>query len=205
MLLKTVLSIEIPEEENPPDIGLISSNVSTVKAIYDAVFEGIPLTSRVITVTGPAIKNPQNIRARIGTPVQDLVDACGGFNAEVHRMINGGPMMGKPFSDMSFPVAKDTTTLLFLPPDPEMELTERPCIRCGKCVDACPVYLQPILISNAFREERWDLCKVLKTETCISCGCCTYICPSKIPLLEEIKKAVSRLDEIEEEENEKKS
>ena len=203
VLLKAVLNIEVPEEDNANDVGLISSNVSTFKAIHDAVFEGESLTSRVITITGPVIRNPQNIRARIGTPVQDLVDACDGFSGEVHRMVSGGPMMGEPFSDMSIPVAKDTTTLLFLPPDPEMELTERPCIRCAKCIDACPVYLQPILISNAYREERWDLCKVLKAETCINCGCCTYICPSKIPLLEDIKKAVSRLEEIDEEKEEK--
>jgi Na+-translocating ferredoxin:NAD+ oxidoreductase subunit C len=203
VLLKTVLNLEIPEEDNANDVGLISSNVSTVKAIHDAVFEGKPLTTRVITVTGPALTNPQNIRARIGTPVQELIDACGGFSGETERMISGGPMMGKPFKDTSIPVAKDTTTLLFLPADPELGKSERPCIRCAKCIDACPVYLQPILISNAYREERWDLCKVLKAETCINCGCCTYICPSKIPLLEDIKKAVSRLEEIDEEKEEK--
>ncbi|SMP53775.1 electron transport complex subunit RsxC [Anoxynatronum buryatiense] len=198
LLLKTILDLEVPEEDNASNVGLISSNVSTIKAIHDAVFMGIPLTERVVTVTGPTLKNPQNILTRIGTPVQDLIEFCGGFAHETDKMISGGPMMGQPFSDTTIPIEKDTTTLLFLPYDAEVRKNERPCIRCAKCIDACPVYLQPILISNAYRESRWDLCEVLKTETCVRCGCCTYICPSKIPLLEDISKAVKQLKEIKE-------
>ena len=188
VLLKNLTDLEVSQGTSAAQVGIISTNISTIKAIHDAVLEGKPLTERVVTVTGPVIRNPQNLMVRTGTPVEDLVNACGGFSGEVGKMIHGGPMMGTPFSDTSIPVVKDTTTLLFLPPDPEEDRPEAPCIRCARCVNACPVSLQPILIHNAHRAGRLDLSSNLQAETCIQCGCCTYVCPSKIPLLASIRK-----------------
>ncbi len=194
ILFNSVFGSEIPYSSNPNDIGLLTSNVSTVKAVYDAVFLGRPLVERVITVTGPAIAEPQNVLTRIGTPVRDLIDYCGGFRKEPAKLINGGPMMGMPFDDLGIPAVKDTTTILCLDEAAKITAQERPCIRCAKCVDVCPVNLQPISISNAWRKERVGDCRELKADSCIRCGCCTYICPSKIPLLEDIKSAIAEIE-----------
>lgn len=188
ILINNILKVEVPDKKNSLHIGVFSTNVSTIKAIYDAVYKGKVLTERVVTVTGPVIKTPQNLRIKIGTPVKEIVDQCGGFIYSPAKMINGGPMMGRPFSNMKIPVVKDTTTLLFLSEQSDDAKIED-CIRCGKCVDVCPMYLQPILIYNAFSDNRIDLCKDLLAGSCIECGCCSYICPSKIPLLEKIRRA----------------
>ncbi len=197
VLLRSVFGLEIPQGKFPNEMGILTSNVSTVKAVHDAVFMGRPLVRRVITVTGPVIANPQNVLTRVGTPVRELVDFCGGFTGDVGKMINGGPMMGRPFSAPEIPVVKDTTTILCFGAEARVRPEERACIRCAKCIDVCPVNLQPILISNARRAGRLDLCKVLKAESCIYCGCCTYICPSRIPLLKDIMAGLEQLRQSE--------
>lgn len=190
--IEQVLGIEIKEGERSGDIGVLQSNVSTIKAIYDAVIKNDPLYKRIITVTGPMIKNPKNLMVRIGTTVDHLVDECGGFNEGEVIKISGGPMMGKSFDDMRLPVDKDTTTLLFLKKHEKDEETQ--CIRCARCIDSCPVSLQPILISNAYRNREYDLGIPLKSQSCISCGTCTYICPSKIDLLKDIQNLNKKLE-----------
>lgn len=183
--IRDVLGIEIMEGQRSGDIGVLQSNVSTIKAIYDAVYGNRSLVKRIITVTGPMIREPKNLMARIGTPVGDLVNQCGGLIEDDIDMINGGPMMGSLFEDMGMPVDKDTTTLLFLKKRPEKRETE--CIRCARCIDNCPVDLQPILISNSYKEGAYDKAVTLRSTSCISCGTCTYVCPSGIPLLENIQ------------------
>ncbi|MFP4152196.1 MAG: electron transport complex subunit RsxC [Alkalispirochaeta sp.] len=190
VLLRTVFGLELPFGTFPNEMGVLTSNVSTIKAIHDAVFLGRPLVERVVTVTGSAITNPQNVLTRIGTPLRELIDFCGGFKTGVGKLINGGPMMGAPFNDLEIPVAKDTTTILCLDESAARTPDERPCIRCARCIDVCPVNLQPIAISNAYRAGRFDVLEALKAESCILCGSCTYICPSRIPLLEDIKHAI---------------
>ncbi len=145
-------------------------------------------------MTGSAITEPQNVLTRIGTPVRELIDFCGGFKTGVGKLINGGPMMGSPFNDLEIPVAKDTTTILCLDEYAARTPEESACIRCAKCIDVCPVNLQPITISNAYRAGRFDLCEALKAESCILCGSCTYTCPSRIPLLEDIKHAIEEAE-----------
>lgn len=196
ILARTVFGLEIPHDKNPNEVGVLTSNVSTIKAVHDAVFLGRPLVERVITVTGPAITNPQNVLTRIGTPIRALIDFCGGFHSEPGKLVKGGPMMGMPFSDLDIPAVKDTTTILCLGADAREVPDEKPCIRCAKCVDVCPVNLQPISISNAYRSGDIQLCADLKAESCIRCGCCTYICPSKIPLLRDIKSGVKKIGEV---------
>lgn len=174
---------------------MLQSNVSTIKAIYDAVIKDTPFYKRIITVTGPMINNPKNLMVRIGTSVETLVGACGGLKDPGAIYINGGPMMGRAFENLDFSVDKDTTTLLFLKKHPQSQA--RPCIRCARCIDHCPVSLQPILISNAYKNRAYALGKSLKSKSCISCGTCSYICPSKINLLDDIQSMNKALEALE--------
>ncbi|WP_422485391.1 electron transport complex subunit RsxC [Gudongella sp. DL1XJH-153] len=183
--IREVLGIETMEGQRSGDIGVLQSNVSTIKAIYDAVYDNRPLVKRIITVTGPMIKEPKNLMVRIGTPVSHLLEECGGLLQGEVDMINGGPMMGRIFHNTDIPVDKDTTTLLFMEKQQEREETD--CIRCARCIDNCPVDLQPILISNTYREGAYDKAPALRSESCISCGTCTFVCPANIPLLEDIQ------------------
>lgn len=191
--IREVLGIEIEEGQRSGDVGVLQSNVSTIKAMYDAICSNKSFTRRVVTVTGPRIADPKNLMVRIGTPVSHLIDECGGLTGEAD-MVNGGPMMGRHFTDTSLPVAKDTTTLLFLAKKPRKD--ESPCIRCARCVDNCPVALQPIVISNSYRQNRWDRAMELRSESCISCGVCTYICPAYIDLLQDIEAMNKKWEEM---------
>lgn len=192
--IREVLGIEIEDGQRTGDIGVLQSNVSTIKAMYDAVFEHRSLTRRIVTVTGPMLNQPQNLMVRIGTPVQHLIEACGGLRAGDRDMINGGPMMGQLFEDPCIPVDKDTTTLLFL--ERCLPRAESDCIRCARCIENCPVSLQPIRISNAYRDQDYARARVLKSESCISCGTCTFVCPAGIPLLETIQAMNKQWKEI---------
>lgn len=183
--IEEVINVEIEEGKRSGDYGILQSNVSTIKAIHDACFLGKPFSQRVITVTGDKLKNPKNLMVPMGTPVSYAIKACGGLKDEEVLSINGGPMMGKSFENYDYPIDKDTTTLLFI--DPKTEPKETACIQCAQCIEVCPVGLQPVLISNSFKEGRVDLVPQLQSETCISCGSCTYICPARIPLLENIQ------------------
>lgn len=187
-----VLGIETMEKQRSGDVGVLQSNVSTIKAIHDAVFNNETFFKRIITVTGPMIRTPKNVMARIGTEVGHLVEECGGFHDGERINITGGPMMGKSFDALSLSVDKDTTTLLFLKKHPKEE--EKPCIRCARCIDHCPVSLQPILISSAYRKREYLMGVTLKSESCIRCGICSYICPSKINLLDDILKLNKELE-----------
>jgi len=192
-----ILGIEIKQGQLPGDLGVLLSNVSTIKAIYDVIFKNESFHKRIITVTGPMIQNPKNVMVRIGTKVESIVEACGGFHEGERINIKGGPMMGKSFEDLSLPVDKDTTTLLFLKKDSKEE--ERSCIRCARCINHCPVSLQPILISNAYRNLEYKMGITLKSESCISCGTCSYICPSRINLLDDIQKLNKEMEGKEDE------
>ncbi|WP_409229303.1 electron transport complex subunit RsxC [Gudongella sp. SC589] len=192
--IREVLGIEIMEGQRSGDIGVLQSNVSTIKAIHDAVFLNRPLVKRIITVTGEMIREPKNLMVRIGTPVSHLIEECGGLLEGEVDMINGGPMMGRLFEDTDIPVDKDTTTLLFLQREPER--IESECIRCARCIDNCPVDLQPIVISNSYREGAYDKAPALRSESCISCGTCTFVCPANIPLLADIQALNSKWKEL---------
>ncbi|MCD1147442.1 electron transport complex subunit RsxC [Peptoniphilus sp. KCTC 25270] len=183
--IEEVINVEVEEGKRPGHYGILQSNVSTVKAMYDACLLGKPLTHRVVTVTGPKLKEPKNLMVPMGTPVSVAIESCGGLEEGEILPINGGPMMGKSFENYDFPIDKDTTTLLFM--DPKDLPKETPCIQCAQCIEVCPVGLQPVLISNSYKEDRVDLVPQLQSESCISCGSCTYICPARIPLLENIQ------------------
>lgn len=194
--IRSVLGIEIENDQRSGDVGVLQSNVSTIKAIYDAVFLQKSYTSRIITVSGEKINNPDNLMVPCGTLVQHLIEDCGGIKDGDCTLINGGPMMGKRFENTEIPVDKDTTTILVTEKVVEKERSE--CIRCAKCVDHCPVNLEPISISNAYENRYYTMAPDLNSDVCIACGLCTYICPANIPLLANIQSMNEKWEELNE-------
>lgn len=194
--IKEVLGIEKDYDQISGDVGVLQSNVSTLKAIYDAVMKNETFHKRIITVSGPLVKEQKNIMVPIGTTVQYIIDHCGGLKdaKENIRMINGGPMMGRPFENTDIPINKETNGLLFLPLSDKPE--ESPCIRCAKCVNQCPVGLQPVLLHKANRQKQYELGNELKANSCISCGVCTYVCPAKIDLLGDIQEFREEMSKV---------
>ena len=192
--LYAILNQEVPFGKLPSDVHVLQSNVSTFKAIYDAVFLGKPMIERVVTVSGELVENPQNVLLRIGTPVQNVLEAYGALAYDTATFISGGPMMGKTIEDLSIPVAKDTTTLLALRAKPIP--VETPCIRCAQCIRVCPVGIQPVVISNCYRNEEYHRAPFLNVERCIDCGACTATCPANIPLLANIQAMQEEYEKI---------
>ena len=194
-LIATITGKQVPAGKLPKDIGVIVSNVATAFAVQQAVYAGKPLIARVVTVTGTPLKEPKNLLVRIGTPIESMLEDCGGFAAIPGAIIHGGPMMGHAVESASVPIVKGTSIILTQTAE-EAGLEERmPCIRCAQCLEVCPVKLQPVLIREAY--ERGDIKRAeeLGAMDCIECGNCSYICPSKIPLLDHIRGAKQRIRE----------
>ena len=186
-LINAVLGREVPTGGLPLDVGVVVVNVATSAAIARALLRGKPLTHRIISVTGEGITEPKNILAPVGASYGDLIELCGGLRADAVRVISGGPMMGFAIADFDVPVTKGTSGVVVLT---EAELTkaaETACLRCGRCVDACPVTLVPTKIALAARHADWELAKQYYITACIECGCCTYTCPASIPLVQLIR------------------
>jgi len=180
-LIYALLRREVPRGGLPFDVGIVVQNVGTAKAIWDAVKNGKPLYERAITVSGLSIKEPKNLLVRIGTPFQDVIEFCGGLNEDANILVMGGPMMGITQWSLEVPVIKGTSGILAWPaPKPVLEY---PCIRCGRCIEHCPMVLVPtqlakyVKFDNLTEAENWGILD------CVECGSCQYICPSKIPLV----------------------
>ena len=187
-LIQSVTGREVPSGKLPVAVGCAVFNVSTFAAIHRAVVEGLPLTERIVTVSGEAIAKPQNFIVRIGTPFHDLVEAAGGLNDKTERVISGGPMMGFAQSDLSVPVVKATNSILCLLKD-ENGAAENPvCLRCGKCITACPMRLQPLYMYRYVNAGRVDQLQRLHLMDCMECGSCAFTCPGKLPLVESFRK-----------------
>ena len=180
-LIQAVTGREVPMGGLPADVGVIVSNVGTAKAAADMILGHMPLTRRIVTVTG-WVKNPGNYRVPIGTSAKELVELAGGVTVPQNRVIAGGPMTGPCVaSDLNgeeelFYITKNTSGILVLP---DSAWEEQPCIRCGGCENACPAGLVPWQIDFAFQQEDYELCEKLYASECIACGCCSYICPAK--------------------------
>ena len=185
MLIKRVLGRMAPSGGLPADVGAVVCNVSTVKAISDAIQTGMPLIERVVSVTGERIKKPGNYIIRIGTDVKEVIDYCGGITGGDDYIVKmGGPMMGILLPSVDVAVIKGTNGIIAIEKD-ESEAVA--CIKCGRCVDVCPMELSPLYFAKYHDEENWQGMKDKNVMDCMECRCCEYICSSKIPLLSKIK------------------
>jgi len=188
-LIKVITGREVPSGGLPFDVGVLVHNVGTAYAIYEAVYRGKPLYERVITVSGKAIKRKGNFKVRLGTLVSDIVEFCGGFLKEPKKIVFGGPMMGIAQWSLDTPIIKGTSGILFLTEE-ELNLEESgPCIRCGKCIEVCPMKIMPASIALASEYNRWEIAKNYNPLDCIECGACSYVCPTRRNLVQLIKMA----------------
>ena len=194
-LIQATTGREVPPGQLPVSVGCAVFNVSTFAAIFRAVRKGIPLTRRIVTVSGEAINQPQNFIVRIGTPIHDLIEAAGGLNDRTERVISGGPMMGFAQSDLSVPVIKATNSVLCLLKDVNGAAENPVCLRCGKCVSVCPMHLQPLYMYRYVNAGRTDELNRLNLMDCMECGSCAFTCPGKLPLVERFRKGKQMLRE----------
>ena len=184
MLIKRVTGRMVPSGALPADVGCVVSNVATSKAIADAIKTGMPLIERITAVTGEYIKNPGNFMVRIGTSAQALVDECGGITDESATIKAGGLMMGFVQSGLEAPIMKGSNGIIAINTNPSQEVA---CIKCGRCVDVCPMELKPLWFAKYADTENWEGMKEQKVMDCMECRCCEYICSSKIPLINKIR------------------
>ena len=183
-LIKRVMGRKVPSGGLPADVGVVVDNISTVKAISDAIQKGMPLIERVATVTGEKMKNPGNYIVKIGTSVKEMIDYCGGVTDDDVLIKMGGPMMGFALSDLNVPMMKGSNGIIAIDTD---QTKEEACIKCGRCVDVCPMELSPLYFAKYADEQNWQGMKDKNVMDCVECRCCQYICSSKIPLVDKIK------------------
>ena len=183
----------VPLGQLPLSVGIVVQNVATSVAVHDAVRYGRPLLDRVITVTGDGVRNPRNVLAPLGTPLNDLVSFCGGVSDETMRVIAGGPMMGRALPRLDLPLVKGLNGLVLLEGEGPFEDGYGPCIHCGRCLEACPLGLEPQNVSIFVEAGRSLETRTYGTMECYECGCCTYVCPAERPLLQFMQIAKSSL------------
>lgn len=186
-LIQAVTGRQVPPGALPKDVGCAVFNAATFASIYKAVYEGEPVTRRIVTVTGEGVREPKNLIVRIGTPFSEVIAAAGGLTGDVWKVLSGGPMMGVAQADLAVPVVKGTNAVLCLSRAQDREGAHPQCIRCAKCVTACPMSLQPLYLYRF--EQAGDLTALrrLNLIDCIECGCCAYVCPGRLPLVESFR------------------
>lgn len=188
-LIKALLNKEIPSGGLPMDVGVVVNNVGTAAAVAKVLKTGMPLVERVITVTGKKVKDPSNLLVRIGTPIGELIDQCGGLPEGTRKVILGGPMTGPAQWSLDVPVIKGTSGILIQTKDEINEAEPETCVRCAKCVDACPSKLLPNFLGDYSENSKYDTCEDYSAMDCIECGICSYICPVNRNLTQLIKLA----------------
>ncbi len=188
-LIDAVIRRQVSSGALPISTGAVVQNVGTIYAIYEAVQKNKPLIERVVTVTGDKLENPSNLLVRIGTPMLDLINYAGGMPEDTAKVIGGGPMMGRALINTDVPIAKGSSGLLLLSRRKTERGEIRDCIRCGKCVDICPMGLNPAFIMRDTQFKDWDTCEKMHVADCIECGSCSFTCPANRPLLDHIRVA----------------
>ncbi len=192
-IIKSCIGAEVPSGKLPFDIGVVVQNVATVYAIYEAVYLNKPLYERVVTVTGNCLANPKNLLVRIGTPVKDLIEQCGPLLKEPKKIIMGGPMMGIAQFSTGGPIIKGSSGVILLDVLEEKEQEESFCVRCGECLQNCPMGLNPGMIALAIARDKLELAEEYGIMDCIECGLCAYLCPSRRNIVQAIKAAKAKL------------
>ncbi len=194
-LIQAVTGKEVPAGGRSNDIGVLVHNVGTVFAIHQALRFGRPLISRIVTVSGSCVNAPHNVEALIGTPVREVIQACGGLKSTPSRLLMGGPMMGQIIPSIDSPIIKGSTGVLALTRQEVNEHLPSPCIRCSRCVDACPMGLVPLEMAKHTKVDDFDNAQQYGLRDCILCGSCAYVCPSHIPLVQYFEYAKGELKE----------
>lgn len=186
-LIDAVIGKQVKSGALPISAGAIVQNVGTVYAVYEAVQKNKPLFERVVTVTGKAVKEPSNFLVRMGTPISVLIEAAGGMPENTGKIIGGGPMMGKALISAEVPVCKGSSGILLMTKEESVRKPMHDCIRCAKCVSACPMGLNPAFLMKATVYQNWEMAEKENIQDCIECGSCSYTCPAYRPLLDNIR------------------
>lgn len=187
-LVDAVIRRQVPAPPAiPVNVGAIVQNVGTAFAVYQAVMKNKPLFERYTTVTGKKIANPGNFLVRMGTPMRELIDACGGMPEGDNKLLAGGPMMGKALTSTEVPVCKGTNSVTVISEEEAVRKPEQPCIRCAKCVSVCPMGLEPFLLATASAMHNWEKVEAEGVTSCIECGSCQFTCPSHRPILDNVR------------------
>lgn len=186
-LIKALINREVPSGGLPVDVGTVVHNVGTAYAMYEAVQKNKPLVERVVTVTGRDMEKPVNLLTRIGTPIGKLIEYAGGLPGSTAKVVNGGPMMGKALASLDIPVTKGTSGIILIRETESQRRESGPCIRCSKCISACPMGLEPYLLMTVTEKELYERAEKDRIMDCMECGSCSYICPANRPLLDYIR------------------
>lgn len=193
-LIYALTGRDVPAGGLPMNVGCVVQNVGTAKAVRDAVLEGKPLVERVTSVTGTPVVNPGNWLLKIGTPITKVLEFVGGVKFQPAKLILGGPMMGMAQSNLDVTVMKNTSGVLLLASDEIAQFSSEPCIRCGRCVDVCPMNLMPGSLSVMIESEHYDLAEATYAMDCMECGCCAYACPANRPLVQHFKRVKAEIN-----------
>ncbi len=187
MLIKAIFGVDVPPGKLPLDLDMVVNNVGTMAALANWFDRGIPLIERTMTLAGPGVRRPANLVVPVGTPVSQVLAHVGGLTEETRCVVMGGPMMGMPISSLDVPVLKGTSGILALTERESWLPTEHPCVRCGRCLEACPYFLNPSRLARLGRNQRWEEMSQLYAMDCMECGACSYACPSGIPIVQLIR------------------
>jgi electron transport complex protein RnfC len=182
MLIKSVTGREVPSGKLPVSLGVLVQNVGSAASIAEIFETGLPLVERIVTVTGHGIRRPANLIVPVGTKLGDVIDYCYGLTDDAEEIIFGGPMMGVAQRSLDVPIVKGTTGIVVLTRDEVRARQQYPCIRCGACLEACPVFLNPQALADLARTQRYEEMEDWHLADCMLCGSCSYVCPSNIPL-----------------------
>ncbi len=193
-LIEAVTGREVPPPPALPiDVGAVVCNASTAVAVYEAVCKNKPLIERVVTITGKSVASPKNFKARMGTPILSLIDLAGGLPEDTGKVINGGPMMGRAMSNLSSPTTKGCSGITIMRQVEAQRKVASSCIKCGKCVSACPMSLEPYLLSKLAMKQDWEAVEGGNIVDCIECGSCQFTCPANVELLDYIRLGKQRV------------